>query len=59
MLFKQPYTKIQSLVDADIAKRQTASTYLRELESIGVLRSSRIGKENVFLNVRLYELLST
>lgn len=58
LLFRQPYTKIQFLVDAGIAKRQTASAYLRELESIGVLRSSRAGKETVFLNVRLYDLLS-
>lgn len=58
LLFKQPYTKVEFLVDAGIAKRQTAATYLRELESIGVLRSSKVGRENIFLNVGLYDLLS-
>lgn len=58
LLFKHPYTKVQFLVDEEVAKRQTAATYLRELENIGVLKSFKVGKENIFLNVRLYELLS-
>lgn len=58
LLFKQPYTKVEHVVTAGIAKRQTAATYLRDLESIGVLRSTRIGRENLFLNVGLYDLLA-
>jgi len=58
LLFRHPYTKVQFVVDGGLARRQTAGTYLRELESIGVLNSFRVGKENIFLNVRLYELLS-
>lgn len=58
LLFKQPYTKVEHVVDAGIAKRQTAATYLRDLESIAVLRSTRIGRENLFLNVGLYDLLA-
>lgn len=57
-LFRHPYTKSQFLVDEGIAKRQTAGAYLRELEEIGVLKSYRAGKEKIFLNLRLYELLS-
>lgn len=58
LLFRQPYTKGRFLVDAGIAKRQTAAEYLKELEKIGVLKSHKTGKENLYLNVRLYELLS-
>lgn len=57
-IFRQPYTKGQFLVDAGIAKRQTAAEYLRELEKIGILKSHKIGKETLYLNVELYDLLS-
>lgn len=58
LLFRQPYTKGQFLVEAGIAERQTAAEYLKELEQIGVLKVHREGKENLYLNVRLYDLLS-
>jgi len=58
LLFHQPYTKTQFLVDAGIAKRQTAAAYLKELEKKGFLQSQKIGKENLYLNVRLYDLLA-
>jgi len=58
LLFHQPYTKTQFLVNAGIAKRQTAAVYLKELEKKGFLQSQKIGKENLYLNVRLYDLLA-
>ncbi len=45
-------------MDAGIAKRQTAAEYLKELENIGVLKNQKIGKENLYLNEKLYDLLS-
>jgi Fic family protein len=57
-IFRQPYTKGQFLVDAGIAKRQTAAEYLKELERVGILKPYKIGKETLYLNVDLYELLS-
>lgn len=57
LLFEQPYCKVKNLVDRGIAKRQTAADYLRELEEAGILKSKQVGRENLFLNVRLYELL--
>jgi Fic family protein len=58
LLFHQPYTKGQFLVNAGIAERQTAAEYLKELEKIGVLKSHKVGRENLYLNVKLYKLLS-
>ena len=58
LLFRQPYTKVQFVVDAGIAKRQAAAEYLRELEKIGIVKSQKIGKEVLYLNVELYDLLS-
>lgn len=57
LLFEQPYSKVKFLVDRGIAKRQTAAEYLRELEEAGIVKSKQAGRENLFLNVRLYELL--
>lgn len=59
ILFRQPYTKGQFLVDKGIAKRKTAAEYLKELERIGVLKRQKIGKENLFLNVKLHKLLES
>jgi len=58
LLFHQPYTKTQFLVDAGIAKRQTAAEYLKALEEEKFLQSQKIGKEKLYLNVRLYKLLA-
>ncbi|MBW2173670.1 MAG: Fic family protein [Deltaproteobacteria bacterium] len=58
LLFRQPYTKGMFLVETGIAKRQTAADYLKELEKIGVLESLKIGRETLYLNRALYELLS-
>lgn len=59
LLFEQPYCKVKFLVDRDIAARQTAADYLKELESAGFLKSKQAGREMLYLNVRLYELLSS
>jgi Fic family protein len=59
LIFRQPYTKGQFVVDAGIAERQTAAEYLKELEEIKVLKSQKVGKEVLYLNMKLYELLAT
>jgi Fic family protein len=58
LLFEQPYCKVRFLVDRGIAKRQRASIYLKTLQEIGLVRMKKVGKENLYLNVKLYELLS-
>jgi len=57
LLFKQPYTKTQNLVKAGIVERLTASKYLKELEKIGVLTVKKVWKENIYINIKLYNLL--
>ena len=54
VIFKHPYTKIQFLVDANIAKRQTASNYLQTLAALGVLRPSKQGREMYYINDALF-----
>lgn len=50
MIFRSPYCKIKFLEETGIAKRQTASIYLKELENIGVLRGVKIGREMYYIN---------
>lgn len=57
LLFRQPYCKIAFLVEAGIAKRQTAAAYLQALEKAGILKSETIGRERIFINPPLLELL--
>ena len=58
ILFNQPYTKNKNLIEAGIAKRQTAAEYLKELEKIGILSGTKYGKEMIYLNNNLYKLLA-
>lgn len=57
VIFRHPYTKIQFVVDAGIAKRQTASGYLQVLAKLGVLRESRHGREKYYVNDALFDEL--
>lgn len=58
VLFAQPYCRIENLVENGIAKRQTASTYLKQLVEIGVLEEMITGREKLYLNTRLLQELS-
>lgn len=57
LLFEQPYTRIANLESAGIAKRQTSSKYLKELNDLGVLNEIQIGRDKLFINPRLMSLL--
>ncbi|WP_455483956.1 protein adenylyltransferase Fic [Haemophilus parahaemolyticus] len=57
LLFEQPYTRIANLEQAGIAKRQTASKYLKELCDVGVLREQIVGRDKLFIHLKLMELL--
>lgn len=57
LLFKHPYTKIGFLVDELGITRKTATSYLRDIESIGILESMKVGRDVYFINKRLFALL--
>jgi Fic family protein len=57
-IFMQPYTKIAFLVEAGIAKRQTASRYLQTLAAMGVLREEQVGREKYYINDALFAELT-
>ena len=58
-IFTQPYSRIGNLIARGIAKRQTASTYLKELVRLGVLKEEKIGRDKIFLHRKYLDLLSS
>lgn len=58
LIFELPYCRISSLVDAGIAKRQSASVYLKQLVEIGVLIEAPKQKEKLFIHPKLMQLLT-
>ncbi len=57
ILFHQPYIKISHLVEHGIIARQQGSVYLKQLESIGILSSKKVGREMIYVNNNLFKLL--
>jgi Fic family protein len=56
-VFQLPYCKIKFLVDAGLGIRDMASLYVKELERIGILKSDKVGREVLYINQPLYDLL--
>lgn len=57
LIFQQPYTRITAIEQSGIAKRDAATRYLKELEEIGLLQSFKSGRELLYLNKSLLNLL--
>ena len=57
LLFYEFYTKIIYLEKGLRISRRTAATYLAALEENGFLISERIGRERIYLNKRLFEVV--
>jgi Fic family protein len=58
VIYNQPYCKIAILEERKIASRNTASKYLRKLEELGILASEQVGRETLYKNLILLEILS-
>lgn len=58
VIFEQPYCRISDLVRKGVAKRQSASRYLKELTEKKILREMTVGKEKLFIHPKLMLLLS-
>lgn len=57
-LFRHPYTKIDFIERELGVSRPTATKYLEQLTSAGLLRKQRMGRVNFYINDPLYQLLS-
>jgi len=56
-LFVHPYCKIEFLTKILGVERKAASRYLGQLQEIGILKEYKIGREKIFINIELLELL--
>ena len=59
LLFEQPYSKIEFVVNKLHVERKAASRYLKELEQIGILQSQKAGRETIYINIGLIEILKS
>lgn len=57
IIFRLPYTKRQYLMDAGLGTPKTVGNYLRALEDAGFLTSKKVGKEKLYLNTVLMNIL--
>ena len=56
LIMKKPFVRNCDLVDAGYTNRQTAAVYLDQLTDKGVLSKEKVGKENIYKNVKLLEM---
>ena len=58
VIFQQPYCRISNLEAEGIAKRQTASKYLKALAELGIVEEHQSGREKLFIHPKLMRLLT-
>lgn len=58
VIFNQPYCRISNIVEAELGHRETASHYLKQLCDLGVLKEIKEGREKLFLNTKMFDLLT-
>lgn len=56
-LFRHPYTKIDFVCEELQVSRPTATAYLTKLVKAGYVKKMKLGRENFYLNVPLFDLL--
>lgn len=59
LLFVQPYCRINNVIEAGLAKRQTASDRLKKYVAAGILREVKAGREVLFIHLKFIELLTS
>ena len=57
-VFEQPYISPKKIMDEKIKSLNTAKKYLNQMADLGIMVTKKIGKETIYLNIDLYNLLS-
>lgn len=57
-IFEQPYLSPRSLLSGEIKSLNTAKKYLSQLEELGIMTPKKVGKEIIYINIDLFNLLS-
>jgi len=59
VVFGHPYTKIDFVVREMKVNRLTATKYLNELVTIGLMKKEKKGRESYYININLFKLFSS
>jgi Fic family protein len=59
LLFSRPYCRIGDVVERGIAKRESASKYLKELCALGMLIEEKSGRDKIYMHRVYMDLLSS
>jgi len=57
LLFEQPYSKIENVVEKLQVERKAGSRYLKKMEEIDVIESQKVGRETIYVNSKLIDIL--
>ena len=57
LLFEQPYSKIDFVTQRIGLERKAAARHLKKMKEIGVLESIKVGRETIYINRKLLEVL--
>lgn len=57
LLFEQPYSKIDFVTQRIGLERKAAARHLKKMTEIGVLESIKVGRETIYINRKLLEVL--
>lgn len=58
-LFRHPYTKVEYVINEVGVSRPTAMSYLNQLINEGILDKLKLGRENYYINRRLFNFILT
>jgi Fic family protein len=57
-IFEQPYISPRALISKDLKSVNTAKKYLAQLHQLKILAPEKVGKEIIYMNIDLFNLLS-
>ncbi|MFK7785099.1 MAG: Fic family protein [Crocinitomicaceae bacterium] len=57
LLFEQPYSKIDFVTQRIGLERKAAARHLKKMKEIGVLESVKVGRETIYINRKLMDIL--
>lgn len=58
IIFSHPYSKVEFVVQGLQVTRLTATRYLNEMTRIGLMSREKLGRDNYYINMGLFNLLS-
>ncbi len=58
LIYEQPYCKTEFITERKIAARKAAERYFKELERLNIIKPEKVGKEVLYINIELFNILT-